>query len=89
MKQPLAYVHPAAKIASNVVIDPFVTRTSKSVKAHALVAMLLSLKVLASEKIVQFSPVLLSRLFLKTSSLTVRILLQLSATTPLCASALP
>ena len=25
MKQPLAYVHPAAKIASNVVIDPFVT----------------------------------------------------------------
>ena len=24
MKQPLAYVHPAAKIASNVVIDPFV-----------------------------------------------------------------
>lgn len=25
MKQPLAYIHPAAKIASNVVIDPFVT----------------------------------------------------------------
>ena len=25
MRQPLAYVHPAAKIASNVVIDPFVT----------------------------------------------------------------
>lgn len=25
MKQPLAYVHPAAKIAPNVVIDPFVT----------------------------------------------------------------
>ena len=25
MKQPLAYLHPAAKIASNVVIDPFVT----------------------------------------------------------------
>ena len=25
MKQPLSYVHPAAKIASNVVIDPFVT----------------------------------------------------------------
>lgn len=25
MKQPLAYVHPAAKIASSVVIDPFVT----------------------------------------------------------------
>ncbi|MDR1591699.1 MAG: acyl-ACP--UDP-N-acetylglucosamine O-acyltransferase [Prevotellaceae bacterium] len=25
MKQPLAYVHPAAKIAQNVVIDPFVT----------------------------------------------------------------
>ena len=25
MKQPLAYVHPAAKIANNVVIDPFVT----------------------------------------------------------------
>lgn len=25
MKQPLAYVHPAAKIASNAVIDPFVT----------------------------------------------------------------
>ena len=25
MKQPLAYVHPAAKIDSNVVIDPFVT----------------------------------------------------------------
>ena len=25
MKQPLAYVHPAAKIATNVVIDPFVT----------------------------------------------------------------
>lgn len=25
MKQPLAYVHPDAKIASNVVIDPFVT----------------------------------------------------------------
>ena len=25
MKQPLAFVHPAAKIASNVVIDPFVT----------------------------------------------------------------
>ncbi|MFI3239609.1 MAG: acyl-ACP--UDP-N-acetylglucosamine O-acyltransferase [Bacteroidales bacterium] len=25
MKQPLAYVHPAAKIAANVVIDPFVT----------------------------------------------------------------
>ncbi len=25
MKQPLAYVHPAAKIARNVVIDPFVT----------------------------------------------------------------
>ena len=24
MKQPLAYIHPAAKIASNVVIDPFV-----------------------------------------------------------------
>lgn len=25
MKQPLAYIHPAAKIASSVVIDPFVT----------------------------------------------------------------
>ena len=25
MKQPLAYIHPAAKIAHNVVIDPFVT----------------------------------------------------------------
>ena len=25
MRQPLAYVHPAAKIAANVVIDPFVT----------------------------------------------------------------
>ncbi len=25
MKQPLAYVHPAAKIAPSVVIDPFVT----------------------------------------------------------------
>ena len=25
MKQPLAYIHPAAKIAPNVVIDPFVT----------------------------------------------------------------
>ena len=25
MKQPLAYVHPAAKIAQSVVIDPFVT----------------------------------------------------------------
>ncbi len=25
MKQPLAYVHPAAKIADNVVIEPFVT----------------------------------------------------------------
>lgn len=25
MKQPLAYIHPTAKIASNVVIDPFVT----------------------------------------------------------------
>ncbi|MBN2165379.1 MAG: acyl-ACP--UDP-N-acetylglucosamine O-acyltransferase [Marinilabiliaceae bacterium] len=25
MKQPLAYIHPEAKIASNVVIDPFVT----------------------------------------------------------------
>lgn len=25
MKQPLAYIHPAAKIAGNVVIDPFVT----------------------------------------------------------------
>ena len=25
MKQPLAYVHPEAKIADNVVIEPFVT----------------------------------------------------------------
>ena len=25
MKQPLAYVHPDAKIANNVVIEPFVT----------------------------------------------------------------
>ena len=25
MKQPLAYIHPDAKIASNVVIEPFVT----------------------------------------------------------------
>ena len=25
MKQPLAYVHPEAKIAPNVVIEPFVT----------------------------------------------------------------
>jgi len=25
MNQPLAYVHPQAKIASNVVIEPFVT----------------------------------------------------------------
>ena len=30
MKQPLAYVHPAAKIASSVVIDPFVTMTRMS-----------------------------------------------------------
>ena len=25
MKQPLAYIHPGAKIAPSVVIDPFVT----------------------------------------------------------------
>ena len=25
MKQPLAYVHPEAKVADNVVIEPFVT----------------------------------------------------------------
>ena len=36
MKQPLAYVHPEAQIADNVVIDPFVTIDKNVVIANMI-----------------------------------------------------
>ena len=34
MKQPLAYVHPEAQIADNVVIEPFVTIDKNVARMH-------------------------------------------------------
>ena len=60
MNQPLAYVHPQAKIAANVVIEPFVT-IDKNVEigeGHGLDQMLQFLKVHVLEKTVKYFLVL-------------------------------
>ena len=57
MNQPLAYVHPQAKIARNVVIEPFTTIHNNVVPLALGLGLVLTLrlwKVLELEKIVEF-----------------------------------
>ena len=63
MKQPLAYVHPDAKIANNVVIEPFVT-IDKNVIIGEGTQIFWKVRVLA--KTAKYSRERLSRRFLRT-----------------------
>ena len=67
MKQPLAYVHPEAQIADNVVIEPFVTIDKNVVieEEQELVRMSLSWRERISGKIVRFFRGLLFLPFLR------------------------
>ena len=64
MKQPLAYVHPEAQIADNVVIEPFVT-IDKNVVIEEGTRMSLSWRERISGKIVRFFRGLLFLPFLR------------------------